>query len=314
MTEKNHQTNWEKKWLEGTISSEQARELSGEGAQFESLEKFISRVKNLDAPHGVSKEEAWQKLESAISMDSSPKIISLSRRNWIIGIAASLILAIGAFFILQQNTHLITIDTSLAEVQMVDLPDGSTVYLNAESSISFPEKGWTDSREVKLSGEAFFDVKRGSSFTVKTENGSIQVLGTSFNVRSRVDLLQVACKTGKVKVSSADNSSEQIITPGLAVTVEKGLVSEPMETSLSRIDGWRNGQYDYESIPLQQVLDEVKRLYNAQIEHDFSESELTSPITTTFSSMGDAAQTIAVSKGRDFEVDENDNKIIFKVK
>lgn len=314
MTEKNHQTNWEQKWLEGTISSEQARELSGEGAQFESLEKFISRVKNLDAPQGVSKEEAWQKLESAISMDSSPKIISLSRRNWIIGIAASLILAIGAFFILQQNTHLITIDTSLAEVQMVDLPDGSTVYLNAESSISFPEKGWTDSREVKLSGEAFFDVKRGSSFTVKTENGSIQVLGTSFNVRSRVDLLQVACKTGKVKVSSADNSSEQIITPGLAVTVEKGLVSEPMETSLSRIDGWRNGQYDFESLPLQQVLDEVKRLYNAQIEHDFSESELTSPITTTFSSMGDAAQTIAVSKGRGFEVDENDNTIIFKVK
>lgn len=126
--------------------------------------------------------------------------------------------------------------------------------------------------------------------------------------------MQVACKTGKVRVVSTSGNSEQIITPGLVVSVEKGIVSEPIETRLDRIDSWRNGQYDYESIPLEQVLNEVKRLYKVEIEHDFSESELTSPITITFANLNDAAQTIAVSKSRGFEVNKDESKIIFKVK
>ena len=314
MTGKKHHMNWEQAWLEGKISGKEAREISADDSQFESLEKFISNAKNLRVPEKTSKEEAWLALESKISESYSPKVISISRRSWIIGIAASFILAIGAFFILNQNTNQITIDTSLAEVKTVDLPDGSTVYLNAESSVSFPEKGWSDAREVILTGEAFFEVKRGSSFIVRTSNGSVQVLGTSFNVRSRGELMQVACKTGKVRVVSNNDASEQIITPGLTVSIEKNLVSEPMETRLDRIDSWRNGQYDYESIPLEQILDEVKRLYQVEIEHDFSESELTSPITTTFTNLKDAAQTIAVSKSRGFEVKENDKTVIFKVR
>lgn len=314
MAGEKHHTNWEQDWLEGKISGKQAGEYSGDGSQFKSLEKFIAGAKDLRVPERISKEEAWQKLESKISESYSPKVISISRRNWIIGIAASFILAFGAFFLFNQNTNQLTIATSVAEVRTVELPDGSVVHLNAESSVSFPKKGWNDLREIDLVGEAFFEVKRGSSFTVLTDNGSVQVLGTSFNVRSRGALMQVACKTGKVRVTSNSGLSEQIITPGLTVSVENSLVSEPIETRLDRIDSWRNGQYDYESIPLEQVLNEVKRLYKVEIEHDFSESELTSPITTTFSSLKDAAQTIAVQKGRGFEVNEEEGKAVFKVK
>lgn len=314
MTGKEHLTDWEQDWLEGKISSQEAKEKAKNDLQFESLDKFVSKAKQLNIPDGISKAEAWSKLESRISETYSPKVISISRRNWVIGIAASFILAIGAFFILKQNTNQITIETSLAEVRTVELPDGSAVYLNAESSVSFPEKGWATARKVILTGEAFFEVKRGSSFTVETTNGLVQVLGTSFNVRSRANLLQVACKTGKVRVATQDESNEQYLTAGMAVNVENGLVSEILETRVDRIDSWRNGQYDYESIPLEQVLNEVKRLYKVEIEHDFSSSELTSPITTTFSSLKDAAQTIAVQKGRGFEVNEEENTAVFKVK
>lgn len=314
MAGKKHLTNWEQEWLENNISSQEAAEHAGEGSQFKSLDKFISGAHNLNVPERISKEEAWKNLESKISETYSPKIISISRRNWIIGIAASFILAIGAFFILNQNGKQLTISTSIAEVQTVNLPDGSIAYLNAESSISFPEEGWDNNREVRLTGEAFFEVKRGESFSVVTENGIVQVLGTSFNVRSRADLMQVACKTGKVRVSNLEENDEQIITPGLAVVVENNQVSLPVETRLDRIDSWRNGQYDYESTPLQEVLNEVKRIYNVEIEHDFSDSELTSPITTTFSNLKDAAQTIAVSKSRGFEVDEENGKVKFNIK
>jgi ferric-dicitrate binding protein FerR (iron transport regulator) len=314
MTGKEHLTDWEQDWLEGKISSQEAKEKAKNDLQFESLDKFVSKAKQLNIPDGISKAEAWSKLESRISKTYSPKVISISRRSWVIGIAASFILAIGAFFILKQNTNQITIETSLAEVRTVELPDGSTVYLNAESSVSFPEKGWATARKVILTGEAFFEVKRGSSFTIETTNGLVQVLGTSFNVRSRANLLQVACKTGKVRVATQDESNEQFLTAGMAVNVENGSISEILETRVDRIDSWRNGQYDYESIPLEQVLNEVKRLYKVEIEHDFSSSELTSPITTTFSSLKDAAQTIAVQKGRGFEVNEEENTAVFKVK
>jgi len=314
MTGKEHLTDWEQDWLEGKISSQEAKEKAKNDLQFESLDKFVSKAKQLNIPDGISKAEAWSKLESRISKTYSPKVISISRRSWVIGIAASFILAIGAFFILKQNTNQITIETSLAEVRTVELPDGSTVYLNAESSVSFSEKGWATARKVILTGEAFFEVKRGSSFTVETTNGLVQVLGTSFNVRSRANLLQVACKTGKVRVATKDESNEQYLTAGMAVNVENGSISEILEIRVDRIDSWRNGQYDYESIPLEQVLNEVKRLYKVEIEHDFSSSELTSPITTTFSSLKDAAQTIAVQKGRGFEVNEEENTAVFKVK
>ncbi|MBO6494717.1 MAG: FecR domain-containing protein [Roseivirga sp.] len=314
MTGKEHLTDWEQDWLEGKISSQEAKEKAKNDLQFESLDKFVSKAKQLNIPDGISKAEAWSKLESRISKTYSPKVISISRRSWVIGIAASFILAIGAFFILKQNTNQITIETSLAEVRTVELPDGSTVYLNAESSVSFSEKGWATARKVILTGEAFFEVKRGRSFTVETTNGLVQVLGTSFNVRSRANLLQVACKTGKVRVATKDESNEQYLTAGMAVNVENGSISEILEIRVDRIDSWRNGQYDYESIPLEQVLNEVKRLYKVEIEHDFSSSELTSPITTTFSSLKDAAQTIAVQKGRGFEVNEEENTAVFKVK
>ncbi len=313
MTNKEYGNNWEQDWLEGKISGQEAGK-SADDPHFESLEQFVASAKNLKVPERISQEEAWKKLEDRLSESHSPKVISISRRSWIIGIAASFILAIGAFFILKQNTNQISIATSLAEVRTVNLPDGSVVHLNAESSVSFPEKGWTEEREVKLVGEAFFEVKRGSSFKVITTIGEVQVLGTSFNVRSRDKLMQVACKTGKVKVMSSTTSSEQTITPGLTVSIEEGKVSQPLEMRLDRIDSWRNGQYDYESIPLEQVLNEVKRLYKVEVEHDFSKSELTSPITTTFKSLKDAAQTIAVSKSRGFEVNKDASKVIFKVK
>lgn len=312
VTEKKHLKNWEQNWLEGNISSQEAKKFANEDSEFDLLNRFVNGAKNLRVPAGQSEDQAWQLIENKISESTSTKVISISRRNWIVGIAASLALAIGAFFILDQNTNQITIETSLAEVQTVDLPDGSIVYLNAESSITYSEETWAEARDIELSGEAFFEVKKGNRFVVSTNNGSVEVLGTSFNVRSRNKLLQVACKTGKVKVYSIEKNSEQIITSGSSVSAINGKVSEPVETRLDRIDSWRNGQYDYESLPLQQILNEVKRIYNVEIEHDFSTNELTSPITTTFSSLKDAAQTIAVQKGRDFEADQK--KISFMVK
>ncbi|MEM9687654.1 MAG: FecR domain-containing protein, partial [Bacteroidota bacterium] len=84
------------------------------------------------------------------------------------------------------NKQTIAIATQTGDRKKVTLPDGSTVILNAESSLTYP-KNFTDSiRQVTLTGEAFFDIKRNTTqpFIVKTEYLSVKVLGTAFNVKS----------------------------------------------------------------------------------------------------------------------------------
>ena len=173
------------------------------------------------------------------------------------GVAASFTLLMGALFLLNRPQE-ISIETGYAETEMIYLPDSSTIHLNAESQVSYSEKGWNKSREISLTGEAFFEVKRGSNFEVRTENGSIQVLGTSFNVRSRNEVFSVACKTGKVFVSNGQNRI--ILTPGFSTRTKKGLFINPIKVSVNSVDSWRLGEAFLEGATLQDALKELKEL------------------------------------------------------
>ena len=83
--------------------------------------------------------------------------------------------------------------------EVVDLPDGSTAYLNNNSSIEYDEK--FEQRVVRQTGEVFFFVTKGSSpFVVKTDQGEIKVLGTKFNVNSNSDDLEVEVEEGTVEL------------------------------------------------------------------------------------------------------------------
>ena len=67
----------------------------------------------------------------------------------------------------------------------VTLPDGSKVNLNADSRLTYKPYQWIISRNVELEGEAFFEVKQGKRFSVKSNQNKVNVLGTSFNIFSR---------------------------------------------------------------------------------------------------------------------------------
>lgn len=308
-----HHINWEQDWLEGKISSQEAEKLASNASEFHSLDEFVQRASALGVGERRSKEEAWARLEEKInSAEKTTKVIPINRRVWLTGVAASFIIALGAFFLLDRP-ETVSVDTALAELKTVYLPDSSIVYMNGESQISYSADAWDEKRNIQLSGEAFFEVKRGKNFTVTTDNGSVEVLGTSFNVRSRNSVMTVACKTGKVRVSNQDQSKQEIITPGLAVVINKQIMSDVMETSLSRVDIWRRGEFDYESLPLSEVLSELIRLYRVEVEHDFDESEMESPISGTYKTndLKDAVQTIAISKGRNFNVSEDGKNVSF---
>ena len=113
-----------------------------------------------------------------------------------------------------------TISTS-DEFEQVELPDGSLVSLNKESSISYSNS--FDPRIVKLTGEAFFSVTEGDNpFQVVTENGEVTVLGTEFNVSSRLDKIVVEVKNGEVKLKTGKGKHSRGLKKGQSGIYIKG--------------------------------------------------------------------------------------------
>ena len=211
-------------------------------------------------------EAMWLKIDSATEKGKSNGVKVVPFYQSTLGrvgmaVAASILLLLGFFWFNQIETNY---QTGFGEQLAVTLPDGSTVTLNAASSLSFNENTWEAQREVQLEGEGFFEVEEGEQFTVKTSLGSVSVLGTSFNVQERKNLLNVACYTGKVRVQNEYKVS-QTLTPGKKIRVEQAKVSlddfVPEETV-----GWKKGIFRFDDIPLNIVFDELQRQYGIELE------------------------------------------------
>ena len=152
----------------------------------------------------------------------------------------------------------------------ITLPDGSTVFLNAESTIVYP-KSFSDSvREVTLQGEAFFEVRRhpGKQFIVKTSTAYTSVLGTSFNVRTDTtqQIVEISLLEGEVAVTlNEDDASRLTLSPG-----EKAIVIEEQPNiQRGRYDyrqdiAWKDGELYFKNASYEEVISRLEKWYNVE--------------------------------------------------
>lgn len=152
--------------------------------------------------------------------------------------------------------------------QKITLPDGSVVWLNAMSSLTFPSEFEDTARVVMLSGEAFFDVtKSAKPFIVKIENASVRVYGTTFNVSSyaKASLSYVSLYTGSVGFKTERGSL--MLTPGYYAELDNSnlLISEPRE-NFSDLPDWMRGRIEFFSQPLDRVFEVISRWYGVDYE------------------------------------------------
>lgn len=310
MHEKKDHTEWEKDWLEGRISSNEAMERAGEVEGIVKLLKSAEMASRLEIPGNKTKDEAWAALSAKISSSSSTKVIPLYRKVWI-GVAASVALTLGAFFLFKAVDQ-VKIRTSFAETKTIFLPDSSEVTINAASVLTYSKRNWRKSRELQLEGEAFFDVKKGSRFSVLTHLGDVQVLGTSFNVKTRNERLIVSCKTGRVKVFDADHSSDEVIIPGQSVTVDRGEnLTTPQQIALDFVDTWREGHYYFESRPLREVFEELERQYDVQL--NLMDADLERRFYTGYfnnANLEEALKLVCIPMGLRYTINENNTVTI----
>ena len=310
MQEKKHDSGWEREWLEGKLSSDEVIEKLGNTRETAILLKAAEKAALLNTPEKRSKEEIWSILVVKVNQESETKIIPLYNRRVWIGVAASILMLVGAFFLFK-TVDTVKYNAPFGQTATFNLPDNSIVTLNAGSTLRFSKRNWKSERSLFLEGEAFFEVQKGSNFSVNTELGKIEVLGTSFNVRAYNDILTVACKTGKVRVSGPLNS-KQIITPGLKVRALKNKALEiPTEVNTEGIDTWIDGEIEIQSWALKEVFEEIERQFNVTVEIDgFNASENFYSGYLNRSNLEASLDELMISYKLQYEIIEKDRIII----
>ena len=181
----------------------------------------------------------------------------------------ALLLAYSAVFIYRTFSYeKISASTGKATI---DLPDGSHVTLNRGAVLEFPRKFDKGRRNVRLDGEAFFDVQRDISrpFTVQSGNFVLQVLGTSFNVEaSRMkDIVEVIVARGEVEVYPRNREHlRQIISPGQKAfySREKKEIYK-ISNSDPNYEAWKTGIMHFQDVMLQSVAASLEDVYGKRV-------------------------------------------------
>ncbi|MEQ8471786.1 MAG: FecR family protein [Marinoscillum sp.] len=198
-------------------------------------------------------------------------------------VAAILILAIGLGYVFNQIENefvpgsvkaelvLIEKEAQFGQKLTLELPDGSVVKLNSGSRITYPKEFAQESREVSLSGEAFFDVTKDPSrpFRITTDLINISVLGTSFNVRAYENTgeNQVAVKTGKVAVGNTFNKEKILLLPDELVTIstKQESVKKDSISNQELVFGWLDQTLMFEEDQLEEIIKTLERWYDVKI-------------------------------------------------
>ncbi|MFT3704380.1 MAG: FecR domain-containing protein [Agriterribacter sp.] len=151
------------------------------------------------------------------------------------------------------------------------LADGSKVWLNVASSITFPTAFVGDERKVDITGEVYFEIvkKPGIPFVVEQKNSGakVQVLGTHFNVNAYDDetSMKVSLLEGSVKVFKT-GSSPVVIKPGeQAIVAEKIKVKQ--DADMEEVMSWKNGYFKFNKTDMATVMRQAERWYNIHVQY-----------------------------------------------
>lgn len=291
------------RWLDGELSAEEIKSLKASGEWIE-LEELLKATKDIDLP-AYDKQAALDKLMSdkgANAIIHKPEAHRI-KMSTILSAAASLLLLLGALFFLREEAP----DAKAEHGEIVThvLQDNSKVTLNDGSSIVYDENNWATTRLIKLTGEALFEVEKGSRFTVETINGTVEVLGTAFNVRAWDSNLYVECYHGKVRVSANGENTE--LTQLQSVNIVEGKMGN-IEPINNEIPLWSSGSSKFKEENLNSVFSELERQYDIKVDRPSSLRKFTGIFS--HKDLDTALQQITKPMGLKYSTNKNSKRVI----
>ena len=249
--------------------------------KLDDIQKLIwERSAQVELPSPPDKEAVWMRLSQHMDISDMDKDMNqdqqriappaqrfLSKFKPRITYAVALGLAL--IFVLPIAYDSLTTETLVTQTtdfRTLQLPDGSTITLNAGSQIKYKKDFNTDHRSLTMTGEAYFDVQNGNTpFVIQTNQGQVTVLGTSFNVRSREDGFEVGVNEGIVKVSN--DSKSVILHKGQMIGVDSNFDEKNLQNiSYTNYPDWMHEKLVCEQTPLSEVCDEIERTFGISFE------------------------------------------------
>lgn len=170
-----------------------------------------------------------------------------------------------------------TIQTPKGGKYQIRLPDGSKVWLNSASTLSYPTTFTGNERKVQLKGEAYFEISPNKKipFRVQSDNQIVEVLGTHFNINSYddEDYVKTTLLEGSVKVilNTKPNviSNTRLLKPGeqsLTKSSRSDIRIENADTE--KAVAWKNGYFKFRNTPIREIMREIERWYDVELVYE----------------------------------------------
>jgi ferric-dicitrate binding protein FerR (iron transport regulator) len=237
----------------------------------------------------------------------------------------------------QDDVMQLTATTAKGQTYQFTLPDGTKVWLNADSKISFPSRFPGQERKILLSGEAYFEVAKvvmplsaeplpgqiskpatlfKVPFLVESKGQTVEVLGTHFNISAYQDerLTTTTLVEGSVRVSMFDvalgrrtemlkPNQQSIQTPGGGMQVRNVDVSEALD--------WKNGLFIFNDEPLQNVMRRVARWYDVEVSYDgVDQNELYGGSVSRYDNVSKVLRKLELTGGIHFKIEGRKIKVM----
>ena len=318
------------RFLEGkTTAEEESRLFSEVSASEETAAEFNLLEEKWRTTHTPSRKTLGElrAFRRKASKANRPKRIPFLRRNgWIAAALVAACLAAGLLFfrpfagkeqVAPAKAQTFMVEAPLGTHSKISLPDGTSVWLNAGSKISYDADFNTSNRNVSLVGEACFDVVRNKDLplVVSASGCSFKVLGTKFNISAYEDdgCVRAALIEGSLQVNSP--AGEDVMSKGEVVSVssDSGAIHKYAD-DVSQYISWTEGKIRYSSIPVPELMRRLSREFNVDIVLQV-ESVSARNIRVAFSredsvddimkAIGEILQTSAVKVGRSYYIVEN---------
>lgn len=261
---------------------------------------------------GHEEQAAQRLMHSVRAQKERTGTVKYLNRKWWWAAAAVLALVISGVTLWRSvSTKASVMHTTFGEISQRNLPDGSTVMLNANSEITY-DKNWDNNttREVWLKGEAFFHVtkkKDHKRFVVHTGEFDVVVTGTQFNIVNRDNKSNILLTEGSVTLNTR-NGQTIFMKPGDFVEFNNQQ-PEKKTAQEDHVLAWRDKKLVFEDTQLRDVLQQIKEHYGVTVQLDNEQIGRT-PITGILPNDNLDILLQALEATTDFRVKRNDSSIV----
>lgn len=290
-------------YIDGVLSAEKCAEVELWASLSPENEKLLRQlyytsqvVDRLQIIKKIDTDEALKSFKSTVYKQSRKVSLRKVVKVWQVVAAVILIpvVALSLWGLLsdkKEKVQMMEVHSNPGIVSVVNLPDGSKVWLNAESSLSYPSAFTSENRTVELKGEGYFEVleNKKKPFIVKiAPSYTVEVLGTSFNISAYEsdDVIETTLVEGVVKLhlgqGGVNRKSSQLLNPNEKATINRlngNLTIDVLD--VSNETAWLQGELVFRNEPMSEVIKVLGRHFNVDFQIRDKEV-LTSVITARF--------------------------------